>query len=149
MGNKQIRKNAVTTTKVKNGSLTAGDFKGSSLAALKGKSGDRGLAGDRGSLGPAGPAGAAGQKGASGATNVTVASQQCGPAPCSNATAECPAGTRATGGGGNAGGNQVLFQSQPSPSGSGATPTGWLASAFPPSPPATGSVVAYAVCASP
>ena len=149
VGSKQIKKDAVTTTKVKNGSLTAGDLRKSSRLALKGQIGDRGPAGAAGATGAPGAKGDTGNRGPAGATNVTVATQTCGPAPCSNATATCPSGSRATGGGGNAGGNQVLFQSQPIPSGSGATPTGWLANGFAPGGGSTGSVTAYAVCAAP
>ena len=53
VGSKQIKKNAVTSTKVKNGSLRAGDFKKSGLP--------------KGAQGPAGPAGATGARGPSNA----------------------------------------------------------------------------------
>jgi hypothetical protein len=78
--------------------------------------------------------------------NVTVVTNTCGPAPCSRATATCPAGTHATGGGGVAIGNQLLFESQPSSLGA---PTGWDVAGGAATPPAQGTVTAYAVCASP
>jgi hypothetical protein len=105
--------------------------------------------------GATGPRGLRGVKGDSGATNLSVVSRACGPAPCSTASATCPAGTHATGGGGvaigdpagNPVGNQLLFESRPSPQ-KGA-PTGWEVAGGAATPPATGEVVAYAVCASP
>ena len=83
---------------------------------------------------------------AAGAPNVTVVTNTCGPAPCTRATATCPAGSHATGGGGVAIGNQLLFESQPS---SFTAPTGWDVAGGAASPPAQGTVTAYAVCASP
>lgn len=97
--------------------------------------------------GAKGPRGLQGTKGDSGATNVSVVSHTCGPAPCSAATVTCPAGTHATGGGGLAIGNQLLFESRPSPQ-SGAS-TGWEVAGGAANGVAAGSVTAYAVCASP
>lgn len=57
VGASQIKKNAVTSTKVKNGSLKKGDFAAGQLPA--------------GALGPAGPAGARGPAGATGLTGPT------------------------------------------------------------------------------
>jgi hypothetical protein len=101
----------------------------------------------RGARGSTGPRGLQGIKGDSGATNLSVVSHTCGPTPCSTASVTCPAGTHATGGGGLAVGNQLLFESLPTPQ-SGA-PTGWAAAGGAATGTAAGSVTAYAVCASP
>jgi hypothetical protein len=90
--------------------------------------------------------GATGAKGDSGATNLSVVFQTCSPAPCTRATATCPAGAHATGGGGLVMGNQLLFDSQPDSLGA---PTGWIVAGGAADPPATGTITAYAVCASP
>jgi hypothetical protein len=97
--------------------------------------------------GATGPAGLQGIKGDPGATNLSVVTQTCAPTPCTQAAAMCPAGTHVTGGGGLTGGNQLLFESRPAPQ-SGA-PTGWEVAGGAATPPATGEVIAYAVCASP
>jgi hypothetical protein len=60
VGGKQLRKNAVTSPKVKPGSLLLSDFRRSQRAAL------RGPVGAAGSQGPAGPAGAQGVQGPAG-----------------------------------------------------------------------------------
>jgi hypothetical protein len=96
--------------------------------------------------GATGPAGLPGPKGDSGATNVSVVSQQCGPAPCTSASVMCPAGAHATGGGGLVVGNQFLFESRPS---QGSQATGWEVAGNAAGASATGSLIAYAVCASP
>ena len=101
----------------------------------------------RGARGAIGPRGVPGAQGKSGATNVSVVTQTCGPAPCQTAAVTCPAGSHAIGGGGLAVGNQLLFESRPSPQSS--APTGWEVAGGAATPPATGSVTAYAVCASP
>jgi hypothetical protein len=59
VGNRQLRANAVTAAKVKNGSLLAQDFKAGQLP--RGRTGARGPAGMEGPPGPAGPAGQAGE----------------------------------------------------------------------------------------
>ncbi|MDX6665349.1 MAG: hypothetical protein QOG68_1555 [Solirubrobacteraceae bacterium] len=94
-----------------------------------------------------GATGPAGAKGDAGATNLSVVTVTCGPAPCQTATATCPAGSHATGGGGLVVGNQLLFESRPSPQ--TGTPTGWDVAGGAADPPATGNITAYAVCASP
>jgi hypothetical protein len=101
-----------------------------------------------GARGTSGPRGLPGAKGDPGATNLSVVSHTCGPAPCTAATVTCPAGTRATGGGGVASlGNQLLFESRPSPQ--SGTPTGWEVAGNAATGPATGFITAYAICASP
>lgn len=61
VGTKQLKKNAVTSKKVKNRSLRARDFKAGQLPT-----GEKGDTGDAGPVGPAGPAGEAGAAGAKG-----------------------------------------------------------------------------------
>lgn len=164
---KQVKNNSLTGADVKNGSLATADIHDFSLlrkdfkrgqvpAGPRGRQGPAGPgdgatgpAGPAGPTGGTGPSGPTGPAGANGATKVTVVSSQCGPTPCTNAVASCPAGQRATGGGAYAAGNQSLFGSRPVPGGSGSTPTGWEALGFPTTPPATGSVLAYAICAAP
>ena len=102
----------------------------------------------RGKTGKTGPRGLQGATGAAGATKVTVVHQACGPAPCTSATVNCPAGARATGGGGIViNSNQLLFDSNPVPV--TGTPTGWHVEDGAATPPATGFIIGYAVCASP
>src|SRR5919106_1168455 len=61
VGTKQLKKNAVTSAKVKNRSLLANDFKRGQLPrGEKGDPGARGPAGPQGAAGPQGPAGAQG-----------------------------------------------------------------------------------------
>jgi hypothetical protein len=132
VGTKQLKRNAVTSAKVKNASLLARDFKAGQLP--------RGPAGARGPAGPTGPAGPAG---APGATNVTVHSAT----GSGTAAVSCPAGQRATGGGGTmlagAGSAGFLVNSAPEPA--TGTPTGWIAA----SDIGTDSVQAYVICAAP
>jgi hypothetical protein len=97
--------------------------------------------------GATGPRGLQGAKGDSGATNVSVVTHTCGPAPCVADSVTCPAGTVATGGGGFAIGNQLLFMSRPNPQ-TGA-PTGWQVGGGAATSTASGTVSSYAVCASP
>jgi hypothetical protein len=116
VGTKQLKKNAVISTKVKNGSLLRADFKSGQIPA-----------GPQGPAGPAGPAGAAGAAGAPGAQgppgpvhldyNVTAAI----PNPAgtqSSGIATCDTGMYATGGGVSTTGffsaNQEVNMSSPS-----------------------------------
>ncbi|MGZ8716410.1 MAG: hypothetical protein ACXWYO_04790 [Gaiellaceae bacterium] len=63
VGTKQLKPNAVTSAKIRNGSLLKADFKASEIPA--GSAGPAGPAGPAGSAGPAGAAGAAGPAGPS------------------------------------------------------------------------------------
>ena len=57
VGTPQLKNNAVTTTKVKNGSLLRADFKANQIpAGAAGPAGPAGPAGAAGAAGPAGPA---------------------------------------------------------------------------------------------
>jgi hypothetical protein len=122
VGTKQLKRNAVTSPKVKNRSLRSVDFA-------------------RGQL-PAGPRGPQGAQGPAGATNVTVRSSQT--SPDGTATASCNPGERATGGGGSAP-DGYLYESSPSPQ--GGTPGGWQVKADIGGSPV--NVTAFVVCAAP
>jgi hypothetical protein len=126
VGKKQLKRNAVTSVKVKNGSLLRKDFKSGQVPA-----------------GPAGPTGPQGAQGPAGPVNVTVRS---GPMALGTSTANCGPGERAVGGGGfTPEADAFLYDSSPpNPSG---TPTSWDAGAQ-----TTGGldaeVQAFAICAS-
>lgn len=138
VGGAQLKKNAVTSPKVKNRSLLARDFARGQLPR-----GARGPAGPRGAQGPAGPAGPAG---AAGATNATV---RVGTEVAGISTASCLAGERAVGGGGTAtGADGALWDSGPTQL--AGTPTSWEARAIDVTTATIDDpVVAYVVCASP
>lgn len=95
VGAKQLKKNAVTSVKVKNGSLTVRDFKSSQRAQLRGPKGERGAPGAngaRGIPGPRGPAGISGWQIVSGSTAENSSSFR-------EESVECPAGKVVFGGG--------------------------------------------------
>jgi len=140
---KKIAKSAVTSAKVKNGSLQSIDFAPGQLAA--GRQGPKGDKGDPGTNGV---------NGVNGATNVVV--RRGTPVNVTagaggNATAQCNPGERATGGGHAGGGTADVWKvaaSYPTPSTTGATPTGWSVDAQ----NTTGAAYflgAYVICASP
>jgi hypothetical protein len=126
VGTKQLKKNAVTSKKVKNRSLKAVDFAAGQLPR-----------------GPQGPQGAQGPQGPAGATNVTVRQ---GPGVSSGIdTASCNPGERAVGGGGVAESSDgVLWLSAPTQT--SGTPTSWDAAAL---GSAGDDVKAYVICAAP
>ena len=66
VGTKQLKRNAVISSKVEPGSLQLSDFRRSDRARLRGPAGLRGAAGVSGAAGPAGPAGPAGAAGPAG-----------------------------------------------------------------------------------
>ena len=112
----------------------------------------RGERGHRGYIGYRGYKGATGVSGAGGATSVTeqIATGQIAASSSGSGTVNCPAGTKATGGGGFDDGvaTAVMYQDGPAPnSGTAATPTGWQASWKTNADAITWSV--YAICASP
>jgi hypothetical protein len=143
VGNAQLRANAVTSPKVKPRSLLRSDFRAGQLPR-----------GPQGPAGPAGPAGAAGARGATGergpagpagATNVTVVQ---GAQALGTSTATCPAGERATGGGGFViAPDAYLFDS--SPPTTAQPPTAWQAQAEFVATGLPAQVQAYVVCAAP
>jgi hypothetical protein len=144
VGNPQLKRNAVTSSKVKNRSLLRRDFRAGQLPrgprGLTGPQGPRGPRGFTGERGPAGPAGTPG------ATNVTV---RLGPlATGGDSIADCLPGERATGGGGfvsEEGG--FLFDS--SPTATSGTPTDWEAEAELAADGTPADVQAYVICAAP
>lgn len=134
VGTKQLKKNAVTSAKVKNGSLLRRDFRAGQIPA--------GPQGPQGIQGPQGPQGA---RGPAGATNVTV---RLGPEVGDTSIASCQTGERAVGGGGIAtGADGVLWASNPTPT--SGTPTGWEADAVDRAAGTTDTVQAYVICAAP
>ena len=148
-----IGANTVSSPQVVNGSLQTKDLSGKARKALKGNRGPRGLAGAAGAAGAKGATGAQGiqgVKGDPGATTVTVVqgpTVTIGTGLKAFASADCPAGSVATGGGGvnvNTSGVHLLQ----SFANTGASPTAWSVSYENTS---AGSVDVHArvVCASP
>jgi hypothetical protein len=143
VGPEQLQSNAVTSKKVKDGSLKKIDFAPDELPA-----------GATGPQGPKGDPGPPGEPGENGATNVVVRSGTTAhPGATSTAVAcDFAAHEVATGGGGIVGGGAKLTASIPYyyngitylPIPSGETPNAWLAEADI-APPTT----AWVVCASP
>jgi hypothetical protein len=174
VGTSQIKKDAVTTAKVKNGSLRLADFAAGQLPAgatgAPGPAGATGATGAIGATGAAGPTGAKGDKGdpgtngtdgtdgTDGTANVVVRESASTPVAASaivSVTVPCLAGERATGGGYDASGNgefgTVTLDSQPTAS--AGVPNGWTVKvnnvttlAGNPQPSA---VVAKVICAAP
>ena len=157
VGTPQLKGNAVVSSKVKDGSLLAKDFKAGQLPG-----GPQGNPGQTGAPGPAGPKGEPGAKGAAGAqgapgpagfSSLTYVQADFGPFPAGTqygGEAACPAGKHAVGGGvvseSGTAGDQQVNSSYPS-DGSGAGTTSWWADVDNNSPgPLSFSV--YAVCAS-
>jgi len=85
VGTKQLRKNAVKSTKVKDGSLRLEDFSKTTARKLKGRKGDQGLMGatgpqgQRGEAGPQGGTGPEGQRGETGPQGGTGPKGDTGP----------------------------------------------------------------------
>jgi hypothetical protein len=141
VGTKQLKKNAVVSSKVKDGSLHLEDFKAGQLPT-----GPRGLTGPQGLTGANGTNGT---NGTNGATNVVVRPGPGSTRPDAGTVtddASCNAGERATGGGGYDGSGGTLFESRPLPT-DATTPTGWRVS----SELGAGghTLTAYVICASP
>jgi hypothetical protein len=140
VGGAQLKKNAVTSPKVKNRSLLARDFARGQLPA-----GPRGARGPAGPAGPRGERGLTGPAGAAGATNVTV---RVGALVTGLSTASCLAGERAVGGGGTATGpDGALWDTGPTQL--TGTPTSWDAQAIDVTDSSDDDVQAYVICASP
>jgi hypothetical protein len=170
VGSAQLRSNAVTSSKVQDGSLLLQDFNANERAALHGATGPQGpagLAGAQGSAGPAGaqgpagPAGAQGPQGpagASGATNVVVHTHDFGPLVAKatvTTTVACGTGEHAIAGGAS-GADDFLTVRQsfpagvaPSPAVDGASPTGWSTVVLNSSGTTPTDVTGYVVCAKP
>jgi hypothetical protein len=106
----------------------------------------------RGYRGYRGYTGKNGTNGATGATGITeqIATGKIAASTSGSGTVNCPAGTKATGGGGFDGGvaTAVIYQDGPLPNtGTAATPTGWEVSWKTNADAITWTV--YAICASP
>ncbi len=171
VGTRQIKKNAVTTAKVKNGSLQRADFgAGQVPAGATGATGGRGAAGATGPRGAKGDKGDAGTNGTNGSDGVdgidgtngtaNVVVRESAPSPVAasgivSVTAFCLPGERATGGGYDAGGNgefgTVALDSQPTATAT--VPNGWTVKvnnvttlAGNPQP---STIVAKVICAAP
>jgi hypothetical protein len=154
VGNRQLRRDAVTSVKVRDGSLLARDFKGGELPH-----GEPGAPGERGGPGPKGDSGPKGDAGVPGATNVVVRRSDTD-VDASTGQAlfrvQCAPGERAVGGGAsvtNSGASAQVEQSFPiGDNGArlteGETPTGWESFIKNTSASATGAA-GYAVCARP
>ncbi len=173
VGSTQLRANAVTSAKVKDGSLLLQDFSAAQRAALRGAAGSQGAQGAQGPKGDAGPQGLQGPKGdaglqglqglqgpagAPGATNVVVHTHDFGQLIAKatvTTTVACSAGEQAIAGGASAvSDNVTIRQTFPlgtgsSPAAEGAIPTGWGAIVINTSTATPVDVIGYVVCAKP
>ena len=144
VGTRQLKSNAVNSSKVKNHSLLAADFRPGQLP--RGKTGAQGPAGPQGAQGQAGPQG---NPGVSGYTQVDAFSAFDTTTP-KTAEADCPAGTKIIGGGayanvgGGVTGPVALAASLPISDG-----RGWIGTAYRTDSVFTGSwnIDARAICA--
>jgi hypothetical protein len=134
VGTKQLKKNAVTGAKVKNGSLATTDFKSGQIPA-----------GPRGAQGPQGPQGLQGPQGPQGTSKVPTITVRTGATEMRDASANCQAGEAALGGGGS---TSDGFIYDTSPNVASGTPTGWVASAEMPDGN-DASVQAWVICGAP
>ena len=162
VGTKQIKKNAVTSAKVKDGSLLLADFGAGQLPAgatgATGAAGATGTTGATGATGPKGEKGDPGTNGTNGATTVAVRQSPSTPVAASaivSATAQCLPGERATGGGYDVSGlgEFATFALDSHPTDTAALPNGWTVkvnntSAFAGNPQSS-AVVAKVICAAP
>ena len=122
VGPAQLKQNAVSSKKVKDGTLLAVDFKAGQLpAGAEGAKGEKGAKGDTGAAGPKGDTGAAGQKGDKGdigaagvsGLQVVTASISLAAGAETMTQAYCPAGKKAVGGGFSSGQLLTTQQSYP------------------------------------
>ena len=177
VGAKHLKKNSVSSAKVKNSSLVLGDFKASERSKLhgaRGVAGTAGIEGLRGLVGPQGAQGAQGQQGSLGVTGPTGVEQVvvrtaaltyiAGTGPNGQVLSDdvqCQAGESVVGGGTDIDPivavsdqpNVIVTSSRPADaSGSslpnGGEPSGWFASARRNSNTATHTVTLYVLCAS-
>ncbi|MFN0153724.1 MAG: hypothetical protein ACKVUT_05045 [Gaiella sp.] len=154
VGTAQLRPNAVTGLKVKDGSLTAADFATGQLPA--GPQGPKGEKGEQGSRGPGGPQGEPGPRGAAGPTGlqgptgptgisgwriVTSSTTDVPGESTRGATAKCPSGTKVLGGGVSKTKGGFIGESAPINGGAG-----WVALLYNPGDYLTQMYV-WAICA--
>jgi len=139
VGSKQIKANAVVSSKIKDGSLTRKDFAASQLPA--GAQGLQGLPGLQGAAGAPGAQGAQGAEGPPAVTFIDVASSATG---TGAQTASCPPGEIATGGGGDSS-DGLVATSRPIINVMTGLPIAWTATAKHDNGTAA-NVTAWAVC---
>jgi len=149
VGTSQLKRNAVTSAKVRNGSLLSRDFRAGQLP--RGPAGARGLTGATGPAGPTGPTGPAGRNTV---TSVAVRDSAgvaiaAGPGTTATATVSCDPGEVAVSGGGfTANLNAELtdsFSIQATPT---APPTAWEVD-YRNDQAAADTVAAEVICATP
>jgi hypothetical protein len=122
VGTAQLKQNAVTSAKIRNGTLLLGDFAASERGTLKGDPGaigprgEKGEAGPRGEKGDPGAKGSAGLQGPPGVSGLTrVYSGSPSTSSSKSHTAKCPPGKKLVGGGAYVPGYTLLeiYQSYP------------------------------------
>ena len=155
VGTAQLKRNAVTSAKVKPASLLRSDFRQGQMPAgpqgargPEGPPGARGAEGATGARGAEGPVGPRGPQGPAGATNVTVRQ---GPVSNGASGATCNPGEVAVGGGGSTDDAVPTFlrSSTPTPPADGGTPTGWVVGGERADGTVAEDVQAYVLCAAP
>lgn len=157
VGTAQLKRNAVTSVKVKPGSLLQSDFRQGQLPAgpqgpqgprgPEGPPGARGAEGATGARGAEGPPGARGPQGPAGFTDVTA---RVGPMTNGFATALCNPGEVVVGGGGFDNGTELTFLRSSAPYELGApTVTGWGVLISEPDGTSSPTGQAVVLCASP
>jgi hypothetical protein len=113
VGNKQLKANAVTSSKVDDRTLLGKDFKAGELpAGPRGPAGAPGPKGDTGAPGATGAQGVAGPPGVSGWQRIEGPVTLLSPGSYIEASATCPVGKRILSGGANAPG-LLIMRSQP------------------------------------
>jgi hypothetical protein len=159
VGSKQLKKNAVTSAKVKNSSLLVGDFKASERRKLRGTAGAPGAQGLQGIQGPKGATGV--EKVVVRSTSLIFAGGSGGTGQTLSGSAQCQTNESVVGGGTNvfptvvASGqpNMAVTDSRPADAagsalGDGAEPRGWYAQAVRNSQTSAQTVTVYVLCAS-
>jgi hypothetical protein len=160
VGTAQLKRNAVTSAKVKPRSLLGSDFRRGQLPA-----GPQGPQGPQGPAGARGPEGATGARGAEGATGARGAEGQRGPQGPAGATnvtvrtgqqvagteagAECNPGEVAVGGGGAIDDAVPAFLRASIPQRDETGPISWLVTAQRADGSAVQSLQAFVICAAP
>jgi hypothetical protein len=98
-----VKDNSLTSRDIRNGSLTLKDFKGTSIRGAPGPPGPQGAPGPQGSQGVPGAQGIPGVQGPKGTTDIFYVDGgvvSVNPGEFATASAYCPSGSVATGGGG-------------------------------------------------
>jgi hypothetical protein len=139
VGTKQLKANAVVSSKVKNGSLTAADF-----APNRIPTGPRGPQGPQGLQGPQGPAGPPGRQGPPGESPVAAVDVVSNGPSVSPVSVSCPSGEFATGGGAEA--QSGMLQTSAPTVGVDGFPNGWVAISVATDGATPTQVTAWAVC---